>query len=303
MISSDLVGIILALGSSVCFAGNRSFVSRPLLNSRPATAIYIGLVVGVILTAIAMVVSGELLSLLLAGVLTVVIFVTVGIFHLGVGRTLSYTSVKNIGANQTAPLVSTQILYSLVFGVAVLGENLNLGTALGAALVLVGVLLLEVRASASKRSGKIKVGYLAGLSTGLIFGLTPILIKIGLSTFHYYITATFITYLGSLGFYSLAISPKKIFYETRKSLPRSDLVSVVFAGVFGAAAQLLRFGALSLAPVVTVVPLLAAHPFFTILITRKLAKEYEVFHIRTLLAMVSVIVGTVFVSYSSGIVV
>ena len=35
LVTAYLVAIILAVGSSICFAGNRAFASKPLLNSDP----------------------------------------------------------------------------------------------------------------------------------------------------------------------------------------------------------------------------------------------------------------------------
>jgi len=71
--------------------------------------------------------------------------------------------------------------------------------------------------------------------------------------------------------------------------------------VAAASAQLTRFAALSFTAVVTVVPILSSHPLFTYLMTRKLASDVEVFQVRTLLGMLLIVLGTVVVSYASGV--
>src|SRR5487761_117982 len=298
--AEDSVGLALALTSSICFAANRSFVSKPLLKTGALVPTYISLVVGVIITGIASVIFGQESGLLVVTILVAVIFVIVGIFHFGIARQLSFVAIKNIGANQSAPLISTQVIYSLLFAVAILGETVNLDLMAGVGLILFGVLTLERGSGAARRGGNTKIGYLAALTTAVIYGLTPILIRYGNSIFHYFITATFIAYVGAIIAFSLFIRPTSI-VSGFKVIPRSVSISYVVAGGFAATAQLCRFGALTFSPVVIVAPILSAHPIFTILFTRKLAKEYEVFGVRLILSIALVIAGALLVSYSTGI--
>ncbi|MHB2035898.1 MAG: EamA family transporter [Nitrososphaerales archaeon] len=300
MVSENLIGVVLALFSSICFAANRSFASRPLVKSSTTTAIYIGLAVGLGILAVPLLISGQEFDLLLIGFTALAIFILVGVLHLGIGRTFSFTSVKNIGANQASLLIASQILYSLIFAIVLLGETINLETGIGILSIVAGVLILEFKSSAIKRGGKIKIGIIGGVLAGLVFGFTPILIKVGLGLFHYYVASTFIAYAAAVVFYAIIVPPKKIIAETR-ALPKYAIVSYILAGAAGAGAQLFRFGALSLTPVVIVVPILSAHPIFTFLMTHRLAKEFEVFHSRTIIAIVLIVAGTIIVSYSAGV--
>ncbi|MGI0085128.1 MAG: hypothetical protein ACREBQ_08605, partial [Nitrososphaerales archaeon] len=59
VIPDGLLGALLALGSAVSFAGNRSFASRPLVKSDPALPTYVTLLVGVPVVAAAMLASNE----------------------------------------------------------------------------------------------------------------------------------------------------------------------------------------------------------------------------------------------------
>lgn len=162
------------------------------------------------------------------------------------------------------------------------------------------MLLLEGVPSAIKRQGNAKWGYIAALSSGLIFGFTPLLIKIGLSNYHYFIVGTFMSYMTAMVGYGLAIKPHNI-SESIKTMPRYILFSYVIAGVLAVAAQLLRFGALSYVPVVLVAPVLASQPVFTLFMSHKLAKDFEIFKIRTITAISVVTIGSVFLSIFSGI--
>lgn len=294
-----LLGALLALGSSISFAGNRSFASRPLVKSDPVFATYVTLLVGVPVVTAAMLASNQEGTLLHLVPIILVIFAAVGIFHFAIGRQISYIAEKNIGANQAAPLISTQIVYSVLLAIAFLGESVNFGIGVGTVLILVGILLLEVRSSAAKRGGNLKKGYIAAIVTSVIFGVSPLLIKVGLSMFNFYASSTFIAYVTALIFYALTRSPVRIFSGLR-TMPRYALVYYAIAGALSAVGQLFRFAALSYAPVVVVVPILASHPIFTVIMTRRLAKDYEVFRARTIGAIMFVVAGTVIVSLYSG---
>lgn len=73
--------------------------------------------------------------------------------------------MKNIGANATSPLLASNVLYSLVFSVLLLHEVVTFFIAIGTALILAGVLILEIRSSVLKRHGKYRTGYLAAILT------------------------------------------------------------------------------------------------------------------------------------------
>ncbi|MDG7001375.1 MAG: EamA family transporter, partial [Nitrososphaerota archaeon] len=208
--------------------------------------------------------------------------------------------IKHLGANETSTIVSTQILYSLVFAILLLNEKVNFQIASGSALILVGLLLLDLRSGAYKRKGSVKIGTLTALLTGMVYGLTPILIRSGLSLYHYFLDATFIAYVAAMIVFLFTTNPVKMSSEIR-SLPRFALASYVFAGVFASSAQLFRFWALNIVPVVTVAPILAAAPLFTLVFTRKLAHELEVFQPRIILSIILIVIGTIAVSLGSGI--
>ena len=299
--AQDTLGILLALTSAICFAANRSLVSKPLLKTGSMIPTYISLLVGIVVTGMASLIFGQEGSLLLVTIIVVAIFSLVGVFHFGIARQLSFVAIKNVGANQSASLLSSQVLYSIGFAIALLGESVNVELLAGAGLILAGVLVLERRSGALRRGGNAKKGYTAALLAALIFGLTPILIRYGNSIFQYFIVATFIAYVAATIIFSLTVPPRAIAADLR-GMPRSILGSYIVAGIFAASAQLSRFGALSFSPVVLVAPLLAAHPIFTMLFTRKLAKEFEAFNPRLVLSILFVVLGALLVSYSAGIV-
>ncbi|MDH2901073.1 MAG: EamA family transporter [archaeon] len=298
LVTAYLLAIILAVGSSICFAGNRAFASKPLLNFDPRILTYITLLTGVITTAGALVISGQVATLLLASAFVLAIFAIVGIVHYAIGRQLSYMAVKNIGANASSPLLASSVLYSLVFSVLFLQETVTFLIGIGTALILTGVLVLEIRSSVLKRHGKYKTGYLAAILTAAIFGLTPVAISFGLSIYDYYFAAVFISYASATVIYTLTANAPKMFRGIVKT-PSATLILCIISSIFASGAQLFRFAALSFAPVVLVAPILSTNPIFTIVMTRLVAKEVEVFRLRTIVCIIIVVIGGVLVSISA----
>jgi len=295
MTSIDLVGIALALASAITFAGSTAVLSGPLTKSDPSSANYVGLLVGTAIAAFVMIAFGQMGSLANLTLPVIAIFAVVGLFHFNISRLLNFTAVKNIGANQTAPITTTSIPYSVLFAVLVLGEKISLPIIVGVALIVSGLTLLRGSAAASIRGGNARAGYLAAACTGLIWGFTPILINIGLSYFHYYMAATFLAYTAALISYMPVVISK---HSTAKilHLPKFTMYAYLLSGVLLVLAQLFRFGALSYAPVVTVVPVVSVFPIFIILFTWMIAKKVEIFQIKTIISILLTTIGTILVA-------
>ncbi len=302
LVDGILLGVILAVGSAFCFAGNRAFGSGPLSdpNSDPVFVNYLSLMVGVIIAFVASVATLQLGELTSISLFALAMFIVAGLVHFGLGRTLSYTSIKHIGANPTSALLSTQALYSLLLAVLFLQEALNAGIVAGTALILVGIAFAEGRLTATKRGGRVGFGYAAALSAGLIFGITPILIKSGLQSFGFYAAATLLSFTAAFLAYTLRVTPRRFLSGLRRTT-RYSLTSFIVMGVFGISAQLMRYAALTIAPVVVVAPMLTLHPVFTILLTRKLSKKSEVFTARMVSSILITVAGALLVAFSSGL--
>jgi len=295
---NDTVGIILALVSTLTFAASNSILSRPLMKSSPAAANFVGLVVGTILAATAAILFGQFGSIYLLTPLVGVLLALVGLFHFNVSRLLNFTALKEIGANQTSPLTSTQILYSVILGVLFLKETLTLAVGLGAALIAIGVSILKVGEGAKIRGGRNRRGLAAALSAGLIWGVSPVVVSYALSIYPDFLTATFVSYLFALVSYIPVVSYSNVTTNLAGSSGKTILLYSL-SGIFLVTSQSLRFGALRFSPVVLVVPILATVPVAILFYTWLIAKEVEAFQRRTILSIVLCVIGTILVSLGS----
>jgi len=302
LVDATLLGVILALVSAFCFAGNRALGSGPLSSrdSDPVFVNYVSLLVGVVLALVASLVTLQIFDLPTITLFALATFALAGLFHFGLGRTLSYTSIKHVGANPTSALLTTQAIYSLFLAVILLQEQLNLGIIAGTALIIFGIIFMEGKLSAAKRGGVVRFGYVAALSASLIFGITPVVIKAGLLTFHYYAAATLVSFTAAFLVYTLRVTPPR-FARQLRTTPKASLLAFVGMGVFGISAQLLRYASLTIAPVVVVAPILATHPVFTVLLTSRFSRENELFTARTVTSIILAAIGAVLVSYYAGV--
>ncbi len=298
-LSGNAIGTIFAVLAAASFGANRACLSRPLFFIGARAANYITAITGAVVAFLVVIFSQQFGDLLSIPFSAIEVFIVVGVLNFGISRVLSYLSVRNIGANQASVLSLTQVLFAFLFAVVFIGETLTPLVALGGVLVILGAMVIEIRTSAKLRKGSVKIGLAAIILASLVRGLTPVLIKYGLSGYPYAVSGTFVSYLGALIFNLSLVRPSSVASETKKTNWKL-FASLVFGGIFVLAAQLLRFSALSLSPVVLVAPLTALEPIFTVTFTRFTARELEVFRLRTILGIATMVLGGVLVSYAAG---
>ena len=300
MLTETLLGVVLALGAAASIAAVGSFGSRPFmeLESNPSNAAYIGLILSTIVVGIAILVTGQAKLLFKISPLILALFGTVGIIQNAVGRRLWFVAIRNIGANQSNTLISTEVIYSVIFAVIILGEKVGVLLGLGTTLVVLGALLIEGRRSAGKRSGNLVRGYESSIVAAILFGLTPIFIRYGLASFPHFLPALFVTFSSATIFYTLTVKQRSVLLQVYRNI---DVVIVPFMiiGILTIATQLFIFTSLLYAPVVYYAPILSTYPQFTVIFTRIQVKHIEVFGPRTLLSAILVVAGAVLVSIAS----
>lgn len=300
MIPETLLGVLLAFGASLSIAAVGSFGSRPFMEfeSNPSNAAYVTLIISSIVLGSAVLLTGQAGLLLKMPLTTLAVFASVGIIQNAVGRRLWFVAIRHIGANQSNTLISTEVIYSVVFAVILLGERVGIVLEVGTALVFVGALLIEGRRSAGRRSGNAMLGYETSIAAAFLFGLTPILISYGLGPFPHFLPALFVTFSSATIFFSFTIRPKSMLAEVYKNVDRVFVPFIVIS-FLTIASQFFIFNSLLYAPVVFYAPILSTYPLFTVLFTRIQVRHIEVFGARTLLSALLVVVGAMLVSLAS----
>lgn len=203
-------------------------------------------------------------------VVSVLSFVGAGIGGTLLGRVFLYTSIGEIGASRTAPIVASRALISTLLGIAFLGESLLPIHGLGIVLVVAGIAVIawetgqESRAGSSRRESLTSLA--VPLGAALAYGWEPIFANFGFAEgTPAPVGLTLKTVAATAGF--------TLYLRWRGSLPTlSDIDArslrwYLLAGVANTVFLLSYYTALEMAPVNIVVPILITQTLFVVLLS------------------------------------
>ncbi len=225
-------------------------------------------------------------------------FVVAGVGYPAVFRFLYYEGIDRVGSSITAAVLGAYPAVSVLLAVAILGQALGLFAAGGVALVVGGVVLLQVTQGQADAADvdDVVTGKLAAADTRdllypaaatVLTGGAFVLIDFGLAGFPDPVTATAVTQTPALVLFSgwaLVAGAG----SGRLSLDRSVLGAFALAGGFNFIGWLSNFFALQSGSVVTVVPLLNTTPLLVLVLTY--GAERQVPRLTRLVAAVGAIV-------------
>lgn len=284
-----IVGIsaVLALTAAVAFALYTVVVERGLAavddpqgaSPAMAAAFYFTVVAFVVFWGLSTARGLELSAFTVGNVWP---FVVAGIAYPALFRFLYYESIDRVGASASSAIMGAYPAVSALTAVAVLGESLPSAAGIGIALIIGGVVLLQLTRNqgegdiedvvGKKLSASEAVDFLFPIVTMLITGSAYVLIKLGLNSWPGDpITATAITQTPALFIFGAwAFMP-----DARRQLrvPRVALYAFLGASVFNVVGWLGQFYALKLGTVVTVVPLLNTIPLMVLVFSYAQARQ------------------------------
>ncbi len=220
-----------------------------------------------------------------------------GVLHFVVARALYYYCVQRAGANIATVITRVSPLVSVILGVTILGELLTWEVAAGALLIVSGVTLAGINPGVIRNRHQMFSGLnlkviLVGIGVGVIWGISPIMIKIGLGESGSPLVGAFISYLAGTivwGFSLLSRNRRAVLTGINKGA----FGFFCLAGVFSSAANVARYGALSLAPVSIVIPIISAYPIFTVVLSFLFNRKIEVFQRTVIIGAIAAVIGTI----------
>ncbi|WP_096389048.1 DMT family transporter [Halopenitus persicus] len=228
-------------------------------------------------------------------------FAAAGLAGLLLGRLCMFEAITAIGASRTTPVVSASTLVSTGLAVWLLGETITARHLVGICCIVAGVAVISwltaTDAGDDDSLRGIGVSLLLPLAAAAFIGIEPVLIRVGLTAgtpipvgLSVMIAAASVSYLGYRRVRDGAIS-----------LPRHGEGPrwYVWAGLSSSAGLIAYFAALSVAPVVIVIPIVQVSPLVVLVISAAfLPRRVERVTLRLVLAAAVVVVGAALVSLS-----
>jgi drug/metabolite transporter (DMT)-like permease len=292
-------GPLLAILSGACFGTFGVLSRRAVLKvSDSSPGVFVSVFLAVPLFGLILLGIGQTREIVSFSAQSHLALAAAGILHFIVGRGFYYIGVQIVGANMANVLIGGGPLYAVLAGILIFREPLTWQVVSGSALIIAGISLLVwgPGASAGRQAlspGLFLKGVISAGAAGLVFGLTPILIKWGLAGGGSPVAGSFISHVAATAVLLGVLSASTTKRRALSRMGKGALMWFSLAGLAVCLAQLLRYLALSLSPLSIVGPLIAVSPLFTILLSFLMNRDLETFKLRVILGAACVVAGTV----------
>ncbi len=313
-----MLGGLLALLSAAAFAFETATARRGVLTATVAQALSITVPLGLPIFFAVAAVFGGLGAIAGFSIEAIAYLALAGILHFVWGRYCNYRASKAMGANLVAPVQQSNMLVTLALAIWILGEHLTPLRVLGIGLVILGPALTYERrktkvdtiAGAAIVSGAPKVfqpnyaeGYLFALLSSTGYGISPVLVRLALENrgLESSLGGGLVSYVAATAAFALVLLLPGQWRHVR-SLDRGAAKWFALSGLVVCFAQMLRYMALTLAPVSVVTPIQRLSLLFRLYFSRILNPDHEVFGSRMVTATVVSLAGALALSVSTEIV-
>ena len=221
---------------------------------------------------------------------------TAGIVQFVIGRSIYFRLIRFVGANIASIMGHLQVVVAVVLGISLLGEPLTWRLVLGVFLLLFGLMITAINPEMLHDRKKILSGipakaYLMGLALGIAWGISPVLVKLGLGDSSSPVAGVFISYAAA----SIALSLFLWNRSSRATINELSFRTTAFfcvGGMFSSTAQLLKYVALSLGAVSMVTPVFSLSPILILLLSFLFNRKLDVFGIQVVIGVFTAVVGT-----------
>lgn len=235
-------------------------------------------------------------------------FAIAGIIHFALGRTFGYRSTKLLGANRSTAIVGMYAVVSVILAIIVLGEKLTPFTIAGAILSIMGPLIIVFKEGQASGSAEAKInpnvnsldrktlyiGVLYGLCAAVLWGSSPIFIKLALDNGGTAIAGNFISYSAA----SIVVCASLFNKKDRQEILRGDWPSLkiaIMSSLSANVAQLARYLAFNYGSVIVVSIVSRTIPVWTIALSYIFNRKIESFSRWVFIGNGLLILGTVLV--------
>jgi len=289
------IGIFYALVAGAFWGIGPLLLKRGMTLTNVSTATLIEQYVSVLALVILAGIHGELFRFREIPTEAVWAFALAGVVGASFGKIFYYIGIDRVGASKSISVKNSSPILTILLAVFLLGEELTFAVAIGALLIVAGIVVLtqaQVGTKREERPGRISY-FFYPLLAAVCFGINPVFKKIGLDAAGLPILGAVITQTAALvviltGGRLLKIRPRW------ERIPMKGLLYFTFSGVTEALGSLFTFFALNYAPTVIVSPIWRISPLITFVLARFTLRGIEIVTLRDGVAA-TFIVGGVFV--------
>lgn len=205
-------------------------------------------------------------------ILAALLFAVVGLFFPALVTILTFRSNEQLGPTITGAVSCTAPLFALLAAGLLLGEKVPAQAAVACVAIVAGVAILSWKQNAV-RPGFLGWSLLWPIAGAVVRGLAQAGAKAGLVLWPSPFAASLIGYSVSS---AVVIGANQVARSKRPQLTKHGVVWFAVTGVLNGGAVLLMYGALSIAPVSLVAPIVATYPLITALVSAVVLREEPV---------------------------
>jgi drug/metabolite transporter (DMT)-like permease len=295
-----VLGAILAVLSAATLSLNNVAARRGVVSGTPGQAMVVTIPIGFVFFLVVAIAAGEIARLSLFTPVAMLWMGAVGIVHFVVGRYCNYRASQDVGVNLSAPVIQLQVVVTLILAVVVLHEPCSILQMLGGVLILAGSLIAQVLPSRSRAAVAADIGlaaadgvpadpapaafaprqvtgYMYASLAALAYGVTPVMARGALENAGATggILGGLLAYSGAAAVTALALlwSPLR---RNVMALKRENVRWFIYSGLLVALAQGLFYSAISVAPVMLVMPIMQLSLVFRFIFSAWLNPEHEI---------------------------
>ena len=266
--AAALAGDALALASATCFAISNVTIARGARGSEDNGA-FVSLLITAFIAGVCWAALGAARGFEPVTARALAWFAGAGILTAFVGRVFFYASVERLGAMRSSALKRLIPFFAVVLGVAILGEMLTGGMAIGLVLILASFgVLVATRArgdhvsAASRGLG----GYAYGVVSAFGYASGYLLRKLGLADAHDALLGAMVgTLVAAALFVATAAFNADYARAVRATFARPN-GWLILAGTMASFGQILYFAALNASPMSRVALISSIEVFMTLFI-------------------------------------
>jgi drug/metabolite transporter (DMT)-like permease len=290
------LGPVFAILTAASFAITQILVRRATYQSDESfTPVAVSMLVGTPIFVIAVTVAGEWGELRSFTWEQYALLCAAGLVHLIFARYLFFNSTRIIGANPTAAITRTSVIFSVIMGIVLLGESVTSWQIVAALLIMFGAILTttEITRTTFRISTR---GLLMGLGTALCASGSATLIRPVMAETDAIYAAALVMYLTAFVVIIIMLATSR--QQRHRVMQQSRYTSLMLSvGAIGlVAGHIFRFFALHYSPVSIVQPLIATIVIFVLLFSWIINRRIDVFNWRVIAGIVMVLAG-VFLIY------